>query len=308
MIDRKFVIAAYNLLLQRDPESEEAIRSHCKAPNVSALISGFMASEEFKEKQPTLKGLTKTWVWTEIENDLMLRVNLADAYVSWNIIENSFEKIETKFLQSTIKPGMHVLDIGANLGYFTILMSSLVGEKGKVDAFEPLPFLYDSLQKSITKNGLNDIAKAHNVALGHEESSVKLVYAPDSDNWGGAYLSFDGIVPHDHATELVNVKKISDIISPQRLDFIKIDVEGAEPLVLEAAQPLLKEFSPMIMSEVHPGQLNLVSGVSASEYIIKMEEYGYSCYELKEEGELLSNKVESSAPEKYFNAVFIPNK
>ena len=304
MIEKKIVIAAYNLLLQREPESEQAIEMHQKAPSIGALINAFMSSAEFKEKQPNLKGLRNEWVWTDIGNDALLRVNLADAHVSWNIIENNYEIAETKFVKSLVKPGMHVWDIGANLGYFTLLMSQLVGATGRIDAFEPLPFLHESLVKSISKNKLNDVVTAHKIALGNKNSEVELVYAPNSDNWGGAYLAFDGIIPAQHSTEKVDVRQISNVISPVRLDFIKIDVEGAEPLVLDSAGTFLEKFNPIVMSEIHPKQLKVVSKLSSGDYIKQMKGYGYSCFELLDNGEL-GDEVHEDQEERYLNAVFV---
>ncbi len=75
-------------------------------------------------------------VITELPGDLRLFVDLADRVIGMNILRGAYELEEVEFIRSCIGPGDHVLDIGANIGYFTILMANWVGEEGSVVAFD----------------------------------------------------------------------------------------------------------------------------------------------------------------------------
>lgn len=88
-------------------------------------------------------------------NGLTLTVDLQDFAIAGSLYsEGTWEPAETAFVKSFLRPGMNVVDIGANLGYFTTLFASLVTAEGKVIAFEPNPQNYGLLKTNIANNGL----------------------------------------------------------------------------------------------------------------------------------------------------------
>ena len=283
MISKETVEWGYRLILGREPESEAVINEKMGCANQQALSNQLIYSEEFIGKNPRFMPLMNKWVLVEHESGIRLWVNLADTGISWPIVRNDFEPGEFAFLSKVVLPGQTVFDIGANIGFFSMVFSKLVGPEGRVVGFEPLPFLHERAAMSALENGFSHCT-IHNVALAKEHGTVALVYAPGSPNWGGAFLSFDGSVLPGHASVPVPTCPLSDFTKDGVPSLIKIDVEGGEHLVMANAIDLLKEARPIVVSEIHRAQLERVSGVTPSEYIGLFRSLGYKCFEIKKDG------------------------
>ena len=147
--DAEFVTWAYRILLGPVPESVEVVES-ILARNIAPAeyIRNVLTCEEFGKRYEVETKTSNSWCWAEVEN-LLLRVNLMDLFISWPVIEKQFDRVETKLVHSVLKAGDFAIDIGANLGYYTILFASIVGDQGMVYSFEPMPHLYNSLVKWI---------------------------------------------------------------------------------------------------------------------------------------------------------------
>jgi FkbM family methyltransferase len=179
-----------------------------------------------------------------------------------------------------VHPGDFVLDIGANIGYFSLLMANIVGGgAGKVFSFEPIPFLSGHFEESISENGYSNI-KLHKVALSDEEGSFDMLYLPNAKNAGGSFLnkSYEKIPGLNE----INVKTVTldSLTFEKRVSFIKMDAEGAENLILKGGETFLRKNSPIILTEIHPIQLKRVSGVSSKDFVRHLNEIGYRCYEI----------------------------
>ena len=142
-----------------------------------------------------------------------------------------------------VTPGDTVLDIGANIGIMTLLLSKLVSEKGIVHAFEPNPKLCETLQKTITYNQISNIC-LHSIALGSEEGSLKLKVP--KYNAGAASLIRNKDLTNCQTFE-VSVRSLSKIVSENKISkirLIKIDVEGFEAQVLKGGDKVLNSIRP----------------------------------------------------------------
>ena len=114
---------------------------------------------------------------------------------------------------------------------------------------------------------------------------MTLVYAAESLNSGGAFLAPEATaIPLNHATRPVDVIALDHYPLPRPIRFMKIDVEGAEPLAMRGAAAMLAADRPVILSELHPSQLQIVSGVSAAAYIAQVRALGYRCHSLEPGG------------------------
>jgi FkbM family methyltransferase len=285
MVSRDQVLWGYRLLLEREPESEAVVADKAKCSSVGALVEEFLGSSEFRDKHPNFTVQENRWVMIEHVLGFRIWVNLADLAVSGAVMRNQFEPAEVAFVHQNVCDGDTVLDIGTNIGFFSLLFSKQVGTAGRVIGFEPLTFLYEAALKSIEEN-LFKQCSIHNVALAAERGSAQLIYAPGSTTWGGAFLSFDGVGLPNHASVAVSMAPLSDFVENISARFIKIDVEGAEHVVLSASQDYLAQSRPVVMSEIHEAQLKRVSGVSAVEYIGMMGRLGYRCFEIGLQGEI----------------------
>ena len=284
-VTKDHVTWSYRLLLEREPESDSVIEEKLKCGSVRSLVDDFIQSSEFQKSHPSVCMVQNQWVMIEHALGFRIWLNLADLAVSGGIMRNEFEIAEVSFVHRYVETGDSVIDIGANLGFFSLLCSKLVGSDGLVLGFEPLPLLFDAAFKSVEENKFSQCC-VQNVALGSKRASAQLIYAPGSTNWGGAFLSFDGTGLPGHASVTVPVAPLSDYVNEVVADFIKIDVEGAEFLVLDGCRDYLGDTRPIVMSEIHRNQLKRVSGVSPRQYIRLMGDMGYSCHELGADGSL----------------------
>lgn len=150
----------------------------------------------------------------------------------------SFEPLETDFLRGVLHPDSVCLDVGANVGYFTMLMAS-IATRGCIHAFEPLPLNAALITASAALNGFRNIVLAA-AAVGAEPGTVEFVEATDS-----AYSSI-----HDTGRKGVGRRFDVPVVTLDAhvekhalgsIDVLKIDVEGAEGLVIEGAAALLAD-------------------------------------------------------------------
>lgn len=160
----------------------------------------------------------------------------------------------TQYMTETIKPGVTVVDVGANVGYYSLLMSRLVGPAGKVIAIEPAIHTFGKLQRNLDLNGCKNVS-ARNVAVAARKGQIKLFRSPHGDaNTGSAT-----VVPYKGADEgsVVECDTLMSILGDdaESVCFIKIDIEGAEfPLLSEILANKDRFTKPLIVvSEVSSG-------------------------------------------------------
>ena len=159
-----------------------------------------------------------------------------------------WESAETRFLRSIIRPGQIVIDGGANYGYYSILFSHLVGVRGKVHCFEPLEEAYKLLREHIILNNATANVLLNRYGLG-ESRKYTNIYVMRGWGWGSATIRPSGdilmgtcqIVPLDW---YIKQKKIN------RVDFMKLDIEGAELSALKGSIQTLQYFLPGLMIEI----------------------------------------------------------
>jgi FkbM family methyltransferase len=143
---------------------------------------------------------------------------------------------EKSFLERQVRPGMRVLDIGANQGIYSLLLSRLVGKDGHVHCFEPDPRLFASLQGNCKRNGAANM-DLHNVALGRTPGVMKLHRS--RFNSGDNRLARSEHADWFEEVE-VKVAPLSSIAGAERIDFIKLDVQGWEHEVFQGMEELLR--------------------------------------------------------------------
>ena len=177
---------------------------------------------------------------------------------------------------------MAAVDIGANLGWFTVHLANLVGLTGRVDAFEPRADLALLLTRSTAENRLSNVV-IHGYALGAEEGDGQMIWLREDSNPGGTNLVAATITDPAVMAQPVQVRTLDSCIE-HRVDFIKIDVEGAEPLVLSGAQRILAKDRPILLVEINVPNLSRTSNISAAEFGSYVEGLGYRLHELLPDG------------------------
>jgi FkbM family methyltransferase len=276
MVTREEVVWAYRLMVGREPDSDAVIEALCQLDDRDALRQAFLKSEEFAitNKVTWLRGY---WVAAPVmDGKYLMWIDLGDRYMSFGCLLDNYEPAETEFMRTALKPGDIVVDAGANLGWFTLAASAIIGDTGRVHAFEPRPETAGYLEKTVALNSLGDRVVVHRCGLSHSAGQGTLAWSTGTDNPGGSALS-DGMFTDGMETQRVSLRPLDDL-NLSRLDFMKIDVEGAEMRAFNGARQTLERCRPVILSELHPRALERVSGVSTEAYFAFVDELGYRCF------------------------------
>lgn len=279
-LSRDTVAWAYRILLDRDAESDDVLVPKMRAYNTTReLRHDMVTSDEYHEKNRDFAHSNeRNLVIKEIAEGLRLWIDLSDHAIGINILRGRYELNELDFIRRTVQPGQHVVDCGAHIGYFAMHLAVAVGPSGSVAAFEPFEPNAECLERSIRENRFQDRVRLERAAVGAAPGSLPLVYAPNTINSGGAFLQGQGDIPAGHATRTVPVVALDGLALPRPIGFIKADIEGAEPLAFRGADALLRADRPVILSELHPLQLERVSGVTPGQFISEMRARGYRCH------------------------------
>jgi FkbM family methyltransferase len=196
-----------------------------------------------------------------------------DDKVSTPIMYHSkiWEEVETNILQKEIKQGDVVVDVGAYVGYYTVLLTMLVGPKGKVYAFEPEPENFAFLNKNV---GFNDAkAVVYKSAVGETTGTTELYI--DAENKGDhrIYDSKDG-----RDVIIVSKVKLDSIIKPP-INFLKLDVQGSETLVLRGAKNLIANSPNLkVLTEFWPYGLHRCCQDDGHELLSILTAVGFKLY------------------------------
>jgi FkbM family methyltransferase len=281
------VVWAYRLFLDREPENAAVVMG--KAENnrtTRELRLEFLSSFEFLTRNPEL-GLVREGnvVIKELADGVRLFVDVADLLVGMSIIRGAYEGDELDYLRRIVRPGDVVVDAGANIGLFTVVLASLVGPHGRVYAFEPQAEAVALLERSLAENGYTDFVSVQPVALGDSPGRAYLALPAVGLSRGGGYLT--AVEPADQTTRArpIDVARLDDLDLRRPVRVIKLDVEGSEPRVLAGARDLLASDRPTIVAEINPPQLELVSGHSPARFLAEVSRLGYRASQLRD-GEL----------------------
>ncbi|GHT45416.1 hypothetical protein FACS189454_04850 [Planctomycetales bacterium] len=203
-------------------------------------------------------------------------------WCSKNILTHGIYKADSvKAVTSLLDEGMTFVDIGANLGLYTLTGALSVGASGKVVAIEPQKKVFQLLERNIRKNALHNVI-AKNIAVGAEESLLDLYHLNPVNN-GEASLSANrnGVDTSSLASEKVNVYPLTQVLKGEsitRADAMKIDVEGAEMSVLQGAFPLFEQEPPLFIHiEVMEPHLQRF-GNSAADVFAFLKNFDYTLF------------------------------
>lgn len=182
-----------------------------------------------------------------------------------------WEPDETWLLRKILRPGDIFLDVGANVGYFSLLAASIVGEQGRVIAVEAVPPTAELLQRNIDLNGFRNV-EVHNCAASDTPGQLNIGRPSHGSGQSSLRLRGDSVTQWE-----VQAQRLDDLIGQELpLRFVKMDIEGAECLALKgAANMLSRADAPMVICEVTDSYLREL-GSSALELLKLMEGYGFT--------------------------------
>lgn len=224
-----------------------------------------IVSETFKEIKFRFRVFKFNWLTSDFDSTnkvfsfiydsipIKIKVPCVDDFISFNILKHKtfYDLADLNKIKKYIGPGSVVIDAGANIGNHTIFFARIC-KAAKVFSFEPQPQIFSILQENIGLNDMEDVVFPYCVALGDHNTRAAINYRDDHAvskkltqvNHGGVYLKED-------ETGNFEVRTLDSLLLDQinRLDFIKMDIQGFEEKAVKGAKSLIAKFKPIIQLE-----------------------------------------------------------
>ncbi|MBS4027068.1 MAG: FkbM family methyltransferase [Ignavibacteriales bacterium] len=185
--------------------------------------------------------------------------------------DDIYEADETRLLQSILREGDTFVDVGANIGYYSLFAGLLVKEKGRVISFEPEPFNFSYLQKNVSLNNLTNVIMEQK-AISDRKGQLRLFL--DKTNSGAHHL----YNLNDQAEEvIVEAITLDEYFSPssQRVDLIKMDIQGYEPFALKGMENIIRQNPSLkIITEYWPPMIKK-AGFNPEDYLKSLTSLGF---------------------------------
>jgi len=263
----------YRLFLQRPPDEEgwatfsNAIRT---GVTLEWLVGAFLGSVEFKNRLAEVEQRDVPQL-VDLE-DFRIYVLPEDLAVGRPIMaQRIYDPHVTAAFRRLVKPGMVVVDVGANIGYFSLLCARLTGEQGRVVAVEPGPQKCALLHYSAQANGFENL-EVHQQAVaekpgfyiyhgGRSRLTVTEVFGPES------------LTRSRLPVRSTTLDKLLE--SEKQVDLLRMDIEGAEYRALLGAVQTVRKHRPVLLIEFAPSELRTVSGIAGPDFLEHVIRLGY---------------------------------
>jgi FkbM family methyltransferase len=275
------IFYCFRLLLGRNPNPEEWPGHSSRAgKDLETVVSSYLTSREFDAR-----GLLNKTYRDQVELVQFPRFSIFasndDLAVGHHIIGGRpYDPGIAVIFERYVKPGMAVVDVGANIGCLTMLLASLVGASGLVVAVEPNPENIKLLEASRRANGFEQVLIIQ-AAAGRQTGVLALNVSHSNGMTGGLPDDADAIF----ASRPVACVALDAILPKGRpLDLVKIDTEGAELNALIGLSETINRDRPVIVSEFSPGMLQGISGCSGPEYLGFLIAKGYRIGVIERDG------------------------
>ncbi len=259
----------YRLLLNREPDAEgwahfRSMIVHSGIP-VQFLVNVFLDSQEFRDVRASLQEITLV----ELPR-YHIYVRPSDYFIGGAIArERKYEQGVTRQIEKMLAPGAVFVDVGANIGFFTLLGAALVGPEGRVFAFEPNPDNCALLQRSLEHNQFSQVQLFQNA----------LAEAAQTFRFSCSAIDSNGRLLHESETSEklttieVQAVTLDEVLPPlPRLDLIKMDIEGAEPRAWQGMSKTIARYRPALILEFSPTAIRKTSQTSPEAFLETLQE------------------------------------
>ena len=229
-----------------------------------------------------LPGRLRTW-WLAIHPvaypsacpgvTLSVHPNMGDIVSQSLVSTGTWEPVETEIMLRLVKPGMTLVDVGANLGYMTVLGSRQVGPSGRVIAFEPEPGNFALLTRNVTRNRCDNV-EIHQMATGAKTGESLTMFLA-GQNLGDHRTHAD---PDEPGRVRITVRSttVDAIVAGRRVDFVKMDIQGGEGHALSGMRETIEQNEAMmVLLEFWPYGLRR-AGTTPSLLLDTLLEAGFS--------------------------------
>lgn len=226
---------------------------------------------------------------SDFDDDLAVDLRLSEHMQRRIFWLGYYNLLLVPFLKTFLRPGMTFIDVGANIGEISLVAAKLVGRSGRVIAFEPIDRIADELQMNVRRNQLGQISivrvglsDTHGQRLPIYSSSGQGNLADKNDGLGSLYGAATGASP----LQVIDITTLDTWIDEHpvdRVDMIKIDIEGAELPCLQGARRTLQRFKPVLIVEIQDTTA-MTAGYRATDILDLLSGFGYSFYRFEAHG------------------------
>lgn len=229
--------------------SKFLIRSFLKFWAKTAIAPGYL----YQVCETWGKYLANSPIESRLFNGCKVICNLQDHIQRQMFFFGAFEPVESYLFNQFIQPGMIVIDIGANIGNYTLIACKAVGQSGMVYSFEPVDTNFKMLSRHIEMNILSDIVQLENLGVWSENKFLQfsLFDTELDDNFTNYIMGEYDNVAKTTGCLSVSLDKYFEDKNIDRLDLIKMDIEGSEYFALQGAKNLIEKFRPVILMEIN---------------------------------------------------------
>ena len=177
----------------------------------------------------------------------------ADA-ISSQLIEGRFEVPERRLFRDLLEPGMTVIDIGANAGIYTMTAARRVGPRGRVIAFEPSAREREQLARHLALNRIDNV-RVESIALGAADGDTDFFIAAAFDTGFNSRVAMPGVSTTHERVPMCRLDTYADRVKLERVDIVKIDIEGGERDVLAGGSEVFRRLRPILLCEIEPARI-----------------------------------------------------
>ena len=219
-------------------------------------------------------------VWGEVRG-LRILLDPRDRLQRW-IYFGLYDEREVALLESVLRPGGCFLDIGANVGFYTLHAAAAVGPAGQVHAFEPLPANMRSLRETVRENRLDQVRLVE-AAVSDREGELAFTVPPEGESGWGRMAEAAGA--HTIRVRCVTVDGYLESLpdAASRIDAVKLDIEGHEMAALRGMRRTVERHRPALLMEMNLPAL-AAAGVEAAEIGAWLKDLGYEARIVRRRG------------------------
>jgi FkbM family methyltransferase len=262
------VVAGFELLLGRPPVRDGEMEEALRLLNLRELVEYLIRSDEFRARYGLMTQSSGSHAGDAVTPGRSAPIFLGDRVLCWThrgqriyvvpqdvdltpriLLNGTWEMHVEETMLRFVRPGDTVIDLGANVGYYTIILCAAVAPEGKVYAFEAHPDLVRLIAATMYINGLGHLVELHCCAVSDRPGTLSLALSPD--HYGSGNVVPPGFIPtyDDNYPSRLDVPAVTlDAALADRIgavDLLHMDIEGSEPLALRGARTLI-ERSPGI--------------------------------------------------------------
>ncbi len=265
LIDAFFM---YRLLLGRTPSQEEINYLSWKVETCTRreLLRELLASREYGRGVPLLPA---GQFWMADLEKFRLWFDTTDVEMGAKMAMGTYEPEVARTISEHVKEGMTAVDVGAQCGYYSLLLASKVGSRGQVLAIEARPTSVGLIKKNVEENQLGTTVQVLHMAASDRPGVL------DMFETSGMFVA-----GHEEGKPScrVNCAPLDEILDGKRVDFLKIDVEGHEPKVLVGLNKTIARCKPKLLIELNEYWLQRNSSVSSADVLRSLEASGFGLW------------------------------